>query len=129
MSSLTTLTPPPGLRVLITAGASGIGKAIADDFAAAGASVHISDINADAVAAACTDRIGGTVADASDEAATRRLVDEARARLGGLDVIVANAGIEGPTAGIGDIAAEDWDRTMEITCAGPILRRVSRPTT
>ncbi len=121
MSSLITLTPPPGLRVLITAGAAGIGKAIADDFAAAGASVHISDINADAVAAACTDRIGGTVADASDEAATRRLVDEARARLGGLDVVVANAGIEGPTAGIGDIAAEDWDRTMEINMRGAYL--------
>jgi NAD(P)-dependent dehydrogenase (short-subunit alcohol dehydrogenase family) len=121
MTSPSALTPPPGLRVLITAGAAGIGKAIADDFAAAGARVHVSDVDAEAVAAACSDTISGTVADASDEAATRDLVAEARERLGGLDVVVANAGIEGPTSTIGDISAEDWDRTLDINLRGAYL--------
>ncbi|GAW33121.1 D-beta-hydroxybutyrate dehydrogenase [Roseovarius sp. A-2] len=121
MTSPSTLTPPPGLRVLITAGAAGIGKAIADDFAAAGARVHVSDVDAEAVAAACSGTISGTVADASDEAATRDLVAEARERLGGLDVVVANAGIEGPTSTVGDISAEDWDRTLDINLRGAYL--------
>lgn len=121
MTPPSALTPPPGLRVLITAGAAGIGKAIADDFAAAGARVHVSDVNAEAVAAACTDHISGTVADASDEAATRALIAEVRDRLGGLDVVVANAGIEGPTSTIGDITAEDWDRTIDINLRGAYL--------
>lgn len=121
MTSPSALTPPTGLRVLITAGAAGIGKAIADDFAAIGAKVHISDVNAEAVAAACSDNISGTVADASDEAATRALFDEARQTLGGLDLVIANAGIEGPTSTIGDISAEDWDRTLDINLRGAYL--------
>lgn len=121
MKSPYALIPPPGLRVLITAGAAGIGKAIADDFAAAGARVHISDVNAEAVAKACSEQISGTVADASDEAATRQLLACAREKLGGLDVVVANAGVEGPTATIGDISAEDWDSTLDINLRGAYL--------
>lgn len=115
------LTPALGLRVLITAGAAGIGKAIADGFVATGAKVYISDVNAEAVAEACSERISGMVADASDDAAMCELVAAARERLGGLDVVVSNAGVEGPTATIGDITSEDWDRTLDVNLRGAYL--------
>ncbi|CUH36511.1 short chain dehydrogenase [Jannaschia seosinensis] len=61
MSILASLTPPKGLRVLITAGAGGIGQAIARGFAEAGARVHISDVDAAAVDAVTGGQITGTV--------------------------------------------------------------------
>lgn len=121
MSILSSLTPPEGLRVLITAGAGGIGKAIAAGYAECGARVHISDVDADAVAAATGERITGSVADASDEAATEALFAEARDAMGGFDIVVANAGIAGPTAGVGKIAAADWDQCLEVNLRGAYL--------
>lgn len=121
MSILRSLTPPAGLRVLVTAGAAGIGRKIVAGFVEADARVHISDIDADAVAAACGDRVTGSVADASDETETRRLFDEARESLGGIDVVIANAGIAGPTSTVGGISADEWDQTVDVNLRGAYL--------
>jgi NAD(P)-dependent dehydrogenase (short-subunit alcohol dehydrogenase family) len=86
-----------GVRVIVTGGGSGIGAAIADAFGARGGIVHISDIDAKAVAASPH---GGSVADMGRLGDVERFMDEALARLGGVNVLVNNAGIAGPVAAI-----------------------------
>ncbi|MEB8386607.1 SDR family oxidoreductase [Rhodobacteraceae bacterium KMM 6894] len=121
MSILGSLTPRTGLRVLVTAGAGGIGGRIVAGFVEAGAKVHISDVDADAVTAATGGAVTGSVADAGDEAASRRLFGEARDAMGGIDVVVANAGIAGPTAAVAEISAEEWDQTLDVNLRGAYL--------
>jgi NAD(P)-dependent dehydrogenase (short-subunit alcohol dehydrogenase family) len=109
-----------GQRVLVTAGAAGIGRAIAGAFAEHGARVHICDVDAPALAA-CAQALPAvtqTVADVSRPADVERLFADVRARLGGLDVLVNNAGIAGPTAKVEDIAPEDWERTIAVDLTG-----------
>ena len=110
----------PGLRVLVTAGAAGIGQAIASTFAGAGARVHICDISQsvlDECLAASPD-ISGTLADVSDEHDVERLFAEVDRQLSGLDVLVNNAGIAGPTGGIHEISPADWRRTIDVNLTG-----------
>ncbi|TCO74183.1 SDR family oxidoreductase [Rhodovulum euryhalinum] len=121
MSIVDSLRPRPGLRVLVTAGGAGIGAEIARGFVEAGARVHVSDVGDAALAAAAAAGMGATRADAGSEEDTHRLFTEARAELGGLDVVVANAGIAGPTSGVGDVAAEDWDATLDTNLRGVYL--------
>ena len=82
MNIVESLTPRAGLRVLVTAGASGIGAKIATGFVEASGQVHISDVDAAAVAAATGGAVTGSVADAGDEGETRRLFAEAREAMG-----------------------------------------------
>jgi NAD(P)-dependent dehydrogenase (short-subunit alcohol dehydrogenase family) len=109
-----------GLRVLVTAGAGGIGLAIARGFVGEGARVHVCDIDAAALSAlAASDPvITSTRCDVSDRATVQHLFEEATAKLGGLDVLVNNAGIAGPTGKIEEIHPEDWDRCLEICLTG-----------
>jgi NAD(P)-dependent dehydrogenase (short-subunit alcohol dehydrogenase family) len=109
-----------GLRVLVTAGAGGIGLAIARRFAAEGARVHTCDVDKTALSelAASDPAITATPCDVSDRTAVKTLFSEAMAKLGGLDVLVNNAGVAGPTAKIEDINPEDWDRCVEICLTG-----------
>ena len=109
-----------GLRVLVTAGASGIGLAIARRFAGEGARVHTCDVDKIALSelAASDPAISATPCDVSDRSAVKTLFSEAMAKLGGLDVLVNNAGVAGPTAKIEDINPEDWDRCVEICLTG-----------
>jgi NAD(P)-dependent dehydrogenase (short-subunit alcohol dehydrogenase family) len=105
-----------GLRVLVTAAGSGIGRAIAGTLHAHGAAVHICDVDA-ARLAACQEELpglGASVADVADPAQVDRLFDAATAQLGGLDVLVNNAGIAGPTGPVETLAIADWDRTMAV---------------
>lgn len=123
-----------GLRVLVTAGANGIGLAIARAFAGEGAKVHVCDVDKDALAAlrASDPALTRTVCDVADRDAVAKLFTEAEAALGGLDVLVNNAGIAGPTAKVEEMNPEDWDRCLNICLTGqfnctrlavPLLRK------
>ena len=105
-----------GLRVLVTAGAAGIGQAITTALVAAGAKVHICD-----VAPSDLPGVSFTRADVSSEADVDRLFDDVRAKLGGLDVLVNNAGIAGPTGKIEDLTLDDWRRTLDVDLTGQFL--------
>jgi NAD(P)-dependent dehydrogenase (short-subunit alcohol dehydrogenase family) len=109
-----------GLRVLVTAGAAGIGLGIARAFVREGARVHVCDVDRDALSAlaASDPALGRSVCDVADRAAVAQLFETAVAELGGLDVLVSNAGIAGPTGRVEDIHPEDWDRCLEVCLTG-----------
>lgn len=113
----------PGTRVVVTAGASGIGRAIANLFLAQGAKVHICDVSDEFLGDFAREwpAAGLTKADVSSEGDVERLFADARKSLGGLDVLVNNAGIAGPTGGIEEIAPADWRRTIDVCLTGQFL--------
>ncbi len=112
-----------GQRVLITAGAGGIGLAIARRLAAHGARLFICDVSDEALAAFGRDfpDAGWIKADVSDEGDVDRMFDAAAARLGGLDALINNAGIAGPTGGVDAISPADWRRTIDVCLTGQFL--------
>ena len=111
-----------GQRVLVTAGAGGIGRAIVEVLVAAGARVHLCDVDARALEA-CTAAlpVTGTLADVADEAEVDRLFDEAELALHGLDVLVNNAGIAGPTGAVEEIDPAAWRRCIDVDLTGQFL--------
>ncbi|MGH6991003.1 MAG: SDR family oxidoreductase, partial [Stellaceae bacterium] len=111
-----------GQRAIVTAGAAGIGRAILEVLVAAGARVHTCDVDAQALAECkAATGAGTTPADVSDDAAVGRLFDEARAALGGLDVLVNNAGIAGPTGAVEEVDPAEWRRCIDIDLTGQFL--------
>jgi NAD(P)-dependent dehydrogenase (short-subunit alcohol dehydrogenase family) len=114
---------PEGLRVIVTAGASGIGRAIADLLIARGGRLHICDVSDELLAnfRSAHPHAGATKADVAGEGDVERLFAEARASLGGLDALVNNAGIAGPTGGVEEIAPADWRRTLDVCLTGQFL--------
>jgi NAD(P)-dependent dehydrogenase (short-subunit alcohol dehydrogenase family) len=112
-----------GLRILVTAGASGIGRAISDLLIASGARVHICDVSDEFLAefrAAHREAVA-TKADVASDADVSRLFAEVARSLGGLDVLVNNAGVAGPTGGVEEIRPEDWRRTIDVCLTGQFL--------
>jgi NAD(P)-dependent dehydrogenase (short-subunit alcohol dehydrogenase family) len=109
--------------VLITAGAQGIGRATALAFVAEGARVHVCDVDDAALQALASEApaIGTTLADVSDEGAVARMFADVEAALGGLDVLVNNAGISGPTAPVEEVSLDEWNRTFAVNVAGQFL--------
>lgn len=109
-----------GARVIVTAGASGIGREIALAFREEGARVWVCDVDPGALASLGTDApdIGTALCDVTDRAAVQAFFSKATAALGGLDVMVNNAGVAGPTAAIDDVSPEDWDRTIDVCLTG-----------
>jgi NAD(P)-dependent dehydrogenase (short-subunit alcohol dehydrogenase family) len=109
-----------GRRVVVTAAGSGIGRAIAEAFDERGARVHVCDIDAGHLAdlRAARPRIGATRADVGVAAEVDALFDGALDQLGGLDVLVNNAGIAGPTAPVEEVTPEEWDRTLAVNLSG-----------
>ncbi|MCK8786140.1 SDR family oxidoreductase [Roseomonas sp. NAR14] len=102
-----------GLRVLVTAGAAGIGRGIVEAFVEEGARVFTCDIDG-AGLASLPAGVGHVVADVSDRTQVAAMFESALGFLGGLDVLVNNAGIAGPTGGVDEINPEDWDRCLEV---------------
>lgn len=109
-----------GLRVMVTAGAAGIGLQIARAFLGEGARVHVCDVDEQALAALhdSDPALSWTRCDVADRADVDRLFDEGIRRLGGLDCLVNNAGIAGPTGRIDEIDPADWDRCIAIDLTG-----------
>ena len=113
-------TSAQGLRVLVTAGAAGIGRAIANTFLEHGARVHVCDVDEAALSRLQSElpRVTQTRADVSLRDDVDRLFDDVGRELGGLDVLVNNAGIAGPTAKVEDIRPEDWERCIAVDLNG-----------
>jgi NAD(P)-dependent dehydrogenase (short-subunit alcohol dehydrogenase family) len=113
-------TSVEGLRVIVTAGGAGIGRRIATRFHEHGGRVFVCDVSEPALAGlrGIEPKIGTMLADVGDPAAVGRLFDSALSALGGLDVLVNNAGISGPTAAAEDVTPADWDRTLAVNISG-----------
>jgi NAD(P)-dependent dehydrogenase (short-subunit alcohol dehydrogenase family) len=108
-----------GRRVLVTGAASGMGRAIADLFAAEGAALALLDLNSDGVHyAAAAHGAVGFVCDVADRAAVTATVASAGAALGGIDGVVNAAGIL-DIKPFGELAPESWDRMIAINLTGP----------
>jgi NAD(P)-dependent dehydrogenase (short-subunit alcohol dehydrogenase family) len=112
-----------GKRVVLTAGADGIGRVTLQTFVDAGARVVTCDVDQ-----AALDRLRGELptvpaikADVAEAEQVDRLFALAEEQLGGLDILVNNAGIAGPTGPIEEIAPEDWRRCLEVNLTGQYL--------
>jgi NAD(P)-dependent dehydrogenase (short-subunit alcohol dehydrogenase family) len=107
-------------RVLVTGAASSVGRVIAERFVAAGARVHICDVDARALGDTLSANPGlrGTVGTVGDPADVERIFDEATAWLGDISVLVNTVGIGGPRAAVEDIANIEWAQTMAINVHG-----------
>ncbi|MFD1832241.1 MULTISPECIES: SDR family NAD(P)-dependent oxidoreductase [Streptomyces] len=119
-----------GLRVLVTGGGSGIGRAVARAFDGAGARVAVLDLAPDCAGEPWT----GLEADVTDDASVRAAVEEAAGLFGGLDVVVNNAGT-GAVGTVEDNPDEQWHRVLDVNVLGivrttraalPHLRRSPR---
>ena len=107
-------------NVLITAGANGIGLALARAFHASGAAVYICDIDVAGLERAADELPGliTRVCDVGDRPAVGAMVADAAERLGGIDVLVNNAGIGGPTRPLQDLDPADWDAVLRVNLTG-----------
>jgi len=104
-----------GKRALVTGGSSGLGLAIARTLVEAGAEVLIASDRADEVIAAAGEiGAGGVHAVLGTRAAAETLAAEAEQRMGGVDILVSNAGIEGPTTGISDLDEAAYMRVFDV---------------
>lgn len=112
-----------GKRAVVTGAGAGIGRAIAERFAAEGARVVLGDRNGEWAEAAAADirRRGGVAvavrADVTREADVRNLIERAVAEFGGLDVLVNNAGIE-VVKPVTDLSEAEWDGLMAVNVKG-----------
>ena len=107
-------------RVLVTAGASGIGLVVARRFAAEGDRVFVTDVDAGALGV-LPEGITGALVDVADEGAMEALAARLKAEWGGLDVVCANAGIKGPTARVTETPLDGWRDCVGVNLEGAFL--------
>ena len=107
-------------RVLITAGASGVGREIAIAFAKTGAKVFVCDIDAKGLEALKADIPGVAtgICDVSKRDAIEKMVHDAAAALGGIDVLLNNAGISGPTQPVEEFDPDKWEMVLQVNLTG-----------
>ncbi|KRA00944.1 MAG: SDR family oxidoreductase [Achromobacter sp.] len=112
-----------GARVLVTAGAQGIGLAIARRFLDLGADVHICDVDEAALKAAQErlPALSASLTDVSDESHVLAMFEALGARWGALDVLVNNAGVSGPTSRLEDTTLDAWRNTLDVNLTGTFL--------
>ena len=108
-----------GRKALVTGGASGIGAAIAARLVAGGARVAVLDRTVDDLGS----EFVGCRADVTNDAAVRAAVSQAVRELGGLDIVINNAGI-GAQGGVEDNDDEEWQRVLDVNVVGMV--RVTR---
>ncbi len=136
MNTFELLKPRAGLRVFISGAAAGIGAAIANAFLQVDANVYICDVDKSAVRRAKerNPKLHVGIADVSNRSQVDAVIDDAQAQLGGLDVLINNAGIAGPTGAVEKIEPDDWDRTISTNLnsqyyflhkAVPLLKKTS----
>jgi NAD(P)-dependent dehydrogenase (short-subunit alcohol dehydrogenase family) len=117
------------VRAIVTGAARGLGAAIAERLARDGADVALLDVNADVAAAAeqlaryvAGSRVAvGLVADVSDAGACAAPLDRAVHALGGVDVLVNNAGIGGPDTDVASTSPADFRRVLDVNLTGTFL--------
>ncbi|MEY8014580.1 SDR family NAD(P)-dependent oxidoreductase [Mycobacterium servetii] len=118
--------PFEGTTAIVTGGASGLGLAIAEALVARGASVAIFDVQRDQLAAevarlrAGGAKVSGHAVDVSDRGQVRAAVDEVRAELGPVLILVNNAGIE-QFGKFAEITDDQWDAVMAVNLRGPFI--------
>lgn len=107
-------------RVLISAGAAGIGRRIAESFLAGGAAVHVCDVSPHNISTflAANPQATASEADVSQPDQVERVFADLADHYKALDVLVNSAGIAGPIAPVEDVAVEDWDRCIAIDLNG-----------
>lgn len=101
-------------NVLVTAAGKSVGRVMAEKFLARGDKVHVCDIDENLLAQvlAANPSLGGTVCDVAQEGQVARLFEEARSRLGPIDVLVNTVGISGPRGRIENLSLADWRATL-----------------
>jgi NAD(P)-dependent dehydrogenase (short-subunit alcohol dehydrogenase family) len=111
------------MRIIVTAGASGIGRAMAEEFLSQGAQVAICDIDEAALADFSTAHPEAIAVNASvaDQQQVEAFFDQVETAFGGLDVVCANAGTGGPAGAIEEIMFEDWRACLAVNLDGAFL--------
>ena len=115
-----------GRRAVVTGGAQGLGRAIAERLQLSGAAVYVWDFDRAAMKEAQTDWHAGGPAgfievDVSDPQAVETALQEARGNADVIDILVNNAGISGPNLPTWEYGIEDWRRVIDIDLTGPFL--------
>ncbi len=111
-----------GTRALVTGSTRGIGRAIAEGLIAQGARVVISSENAEDTARVAAELgMPGCACDVADDAALTRLVEFTVAELGGIDVLVCNAGVTGQAGPFAEIDMDDYARVMGINLRSQVV--------
>ena len=115
-----------GRRAIVTGGAQGLGRAIAERLQASGAAVYVWDFDAAAMTEAQADWPGGGPAgwievDVSEPDTVEAALRKTLASAGGIDIVVNNAGISGPNMTTWEYPVEDWRRVIDIDLNGPYL--------